>query len=522
MPTVTREDSNAMTLILNVHIAKEDYEQKVNAELNKFRKKAHLKGFRKGQVPMSYVKKIYGKSVIADELNNLAYRELMKYISDNEIQTIGQPLPVEGQVAPELEIRNYIDYDFQYEIGLQPSFEVKGLDKSTVIDGFEVGVGDDEVEKEIENFRRQRGKQENVDEVSSENDLLYVNLIELEGDEPKEDGLNKVSIVAIRDIENEELKQHILTLKTTDTFDTNIHDLVSKEQAKNINKHFLYVDEDVEFNDTFRVEITGITSVVPAEITAQLLIDAVGEEKGKKYVEEFLPKEGEKESAKDDDLDIPEVVDLDLEITEAVISDEEVKAAKHGLMNEIRLMLEDQYNDSTQNYALNKLVEKLEKENDIELPEGYLKRWLEVNNEGREVSEKEYEASRDYLRNSFLMDQVAKQLDVYVSFSDIEAQMREDFYERSNLNAEDPKSEQQFQQFYNQLLQYDESFITKRQARENSDNIKEKIEDIITINKKKVSTEEFAKIIEEENEAAKKAAEEKEAASVEEPVEVES
>jgi len=521
MPTVTREDTNTMTLILNVHIAKEDYEQKVNAELNKFRKKAHLKGFRKGQVPMSYVKKIYGKSVIADELNNLAYRELMKYISDNKIQTIGQPLPVEGQAAPELEIRNYIDYDFQYEIGLQPSFEVKGLDKSTVIDSFEVEVGDDEVEKEIDSFRYQRGKQEQVDEVSSDNDLLYVNLIELEGSEPKEDGLNKVSMVAIQDIENEELKQHILTLKKTDTFDANIHDLVSKEQAKNINKHFLYVDEDVEFNDTFRVEITRITGVVPAEITAQLLIDAVGEEKGKKYVEEFLPKEVE--SAKEDsDLDIPEVVDLDLEITETVISDEEIKAAKHGLMSEIRIMLEEQYKDSTENYALNKLVEKLEKENDIALPEGYLKRWLEVNNEGRTVSEKEYEASRDYLRNSFLMEQVAKQLDVYVSFSDVEAQMRADFYERSAMNPEDPKSEEQFQQFYKQLLQYDETFLNKRQARENSDNIREKIEEVITINKKKVNAEEFAKIIEAENEAAKKAAEEKEAASVEEPAEVES
>jgi len=215
MPTITREDTDTMTAILNVHITKEDYAKKVDAELNKFRKKAHLKGFRKGQVPMSYVKKIYGKSVLADELNNLAYTELMKYIADNEIDTIGQPLPAEDQAAPELEVRQYIDYDFQYEVGLRPSFEVAGLDKSTVINGFDIQVTDDDIQKEIDEYRRKHGAQTETDEVTSDNDLLYVNLIELEGDEPKEGGLSKVSIVALQDLENEELKKRILTLKTS-------------------------------------------------------------------------------------------------------------------------------------------------------------------------------------------------------------------------------------------------------------------------------------------------------------------
>jgi len=278
------------------------------------------------------------------------------------------------------------------------------------------------------------------------------------------------------------------------------------------------VDEDVEFNDTFRVEITGITSIKPAEMSAQLLVNAIGMEKAEKYVADFLPKK-EEENEDDSELDIPEVVAVDVETEEEkVISEDEVKAAKHGLMNEIRIMMEEDYSNSSKTYTSTKLLEELEKHNDFKLPEDYLKRWLEVNNQGRPISEAEYENSKEYLRKSFLIEQTAKQLGVYVSYNDIEVELREDFYERSDLNPEDPKSEEQFQQFYAQLLKYDETIVSQRQMNKNNTNIGEKIEEVITINKKTVDINEFREAVEAENEAKRKAEEEKKAASVEEPV----
>lgn len=519
MPSVTRRDTEDLRAILTVHIAKEDYEKQVNKKLNDFRKKAHLKGFRKGQVPMSYVKKIYGKSVIADELNELAYKELIKYISESDMETIGQPLPVEDQVAPELEVRNYIDYDFEYEIGIVPPLDLKGVDKSITLDSFDVEVGDEEVQEEIDKYLQQRGERETVDEISSENDLITVNLIELEGGEPKAEGLNKHSMVAIQDIQNEDLKKHILTLKKGDTFDANIHELVAENQVDSVRKYMLSVDEEVQFNDTFRVEIDSITHLEPAEMNAELLAQAVGREKAEKYVAEFLPKEEENnEDTNDDDsdLDIPEVVDMEglIGAEEKVISEEEKQAATKGMKEEISLMIKEQADDAAGNRLMNKVIDELVEKNEIPLSDIYFKRWIEMNNEGKTISDKVYQDTVKTLRANLILTALAKHLDVYTSLDDVEAEVREDYYERAGLDPSDPRTEEQYQKFYQMMQQYDESFMVKRQSQLNNDKIKEKLEDIIIVNKKKVSNSEFNDIIKAEYEEAKKKEEEEDAIEV--------
>ncbi len=522
MPTITRQDTEDLRAILTVHIAKDDYEKSVNKKLNDFRKKAHLKGFRKGQVPMSYVKKLYGKSVLADELNELAYKELIKYISESDMQTIGQPLPVEDQASPELNVRNYIDYDFEYEIGLMPPLDLKGLDKSIKLDSFDIEVTDEAVQDEIDKYLRQRGDRKEVDEVSSENDLLMVNLIELEGDEPKAEGLNKHSMVAIEDIQNEDLKKKILTLKKGDTFDTdNIYELVAENQSEDVRKYLLSVDDDVEFNNTFRVEIATITHMAPAEMSAEMFVDAIGREKAEKHVAEFLPKEDEeKEGGEDGDLDIPEVVDMEGlgEETEEkkTVSKEEKEAATKGMKEEIGLMIKEQSDNAANDRLMNKVIDELLEKNEIPLSDSYFKRWLKINNEGREISDKVYENTIKTVRANFVLDAVAKHLDVYTSLDDVEAETRNDYYERSGLNPEDPKSEEQYQKFAQMLAQYDESFMIKRQSQLNNDNVKDKLEEIVVINKKKVTTAEFNDIIKAEYEEAKKKEEaEEEAIEVE-------
>lgn len=512
MPTITREDTDVLTTIFTVHIAKEDYQKQVDKKLNDFRKKVHLKGFRKGQVPMSYVRKLYGKAVIADELNELAYKSLMEYITEHKITTIGQPLPVEDQAEPELEARQYIDYEFQYEVGLNPPFEVKGLDKSTEMDVYEVEITDVDIQKEIDSFCKERGEQQVVDEVMSEADLLSVNLIELENGEHKEEGLNKFSMVAVQDIEDEALKKHILTLKKSDTFDTDIHKLVSKEQAKNIRKHLLYVSEETEFNDTFRVEIESITTITPAELNAQLLIDAIGMEKAEEYILDFLPEEievvEEDKHTDDEDLNVPEVVDLDMDDENTDI-EEEKKAVQFGFMEEFRTLLEREYGKAAQSFVFRRAFDKLRELNKIELPDAYLKRWLEFASESK-VGDVEFEASIDYLRHTILIEQIAKDMDVYVSQADVEAEIRQDYYERANVSPDDPRAEKQFQEFYKMMLKYDEAFMSKRQSAMNQSSIEENFREFVTLHPKKVSIKEFNDLVEADNKDRAKKAEEAE------------
>jgi len=273
----------------------------------------------------------------------------------------------------------------------------------------------------------------------------------------------------------------------------------------------LSVDEDVEFNNTFRVEISTITHMAPAEITAEVLADAIGREKAEKYVAEFLPKEDE-EVSEGDDLDIPEVVDMEGLGEEAeekkTISTEEKEAATKGMKEEIGLMMKEQSDNTANDRLMNKVIDELLEKNEIPLSDKYFKRWLSINNEGRAISDEVYKNTIKTIRANFVLDAVAKHLDVYTSIGDVEAEVRNDYYERSGLNAEDPKSEEQFQKFYQMMMQYDESFMIKRQSQLNNDNVKEKLDEIVKIEKKKVTTVEFNDIVTAEYEAAKKKEEE--------------
>jgi len=497
MPTITRRDTEDSRAVLTVHIAKEDYERSVNKKLNDFRKKAQLKGFRAGQVPMSYAKKVYGKQVLADELNDLAYKELINYIAESGMETIGQPLPSEDQSAPELNVKNYTDYEFEYEIGLIPTINLKGIDKSITLDSFDVEITDEAIQEEIDKYLKKRGERKEIDEVKSENDLLMVDLIELEGDEPKIDGINKLSMIAIEDIQDEKLKKKILKLKKGDTFDANIHELVAEDQQDTVRKYLLNVDEETEFNETFRAEISTITHIQAPEMNALLLADAVGLEKAEKHVAEFLPKEDE--ATENEELEIPEAVDA-----EKAVSKEEKEAAEKGMKEEIGLLMQEQYEDTASKRLVDKTMDKLLEINELPLPDSYFKRWLKINNKDKVITEKLYTNTAKTLRLSLILNAVAKHLGVYVSVDDIETELRENFYERGGLDPEDPATEEKFQQFYEQMLQYSESYVIQRQSQLNSDNVKEKLEEIIKVKKKKVSTKEFNDTLQAEYEEAKK------------------
>lgn len=117
---ITRENIDALNAVVKVDIAKEDYSDKVEKILSDYRKSANIPGFRKGHVPMTMVKKQYGKAVLVDEVNKLLQDALNKYLTEEKLDVLGNPLP-----KPQDDLDWDADnFSFEFELGLAPEFEV--------------------------------------------------------------------------------------------------------------------------------------------------------------------------------------------------------------------------------------------------------------------------------------------------------------------------------------------------------------------------------------------------------------
>ena len=150
---ITRENIDALNAVVKVDIAKEDYSDKVEKILIDYRKSANIPGFRKGHVPMGMVKKQYGKAVLVDEVNKLLQDALGKYLVEEKLDVLGNPLP---------KAQDDLDWDsdafsFEFELGLAPDFEVNLKSKKAIIH-YNIVADDKMINNQIEQIQKQYGK----------------------------------------------------------------------------------------------------------------------------------------------------------------------------------------------------------------------------------------------------------------------------------------------------------------------------------------------------------------------------
>ena len=162
---ISKEQIDALNAVITLEIDKSDYQGKVEEALNNYRKNASIPGFRKGHVPMGMVKKQYEKAIQADELNKLISESLNKFIEDEKLRLLGQPIPKEeGSDA------NFLGdhHKFVFEIGLEPEFTV---DLSHPIDYYDIKVTDKEIDTQIEHLRGHFGSYEVSDSISEKSQI---------------------------------------------------------------------------------------------------------------------------------------------------------------------------------------------------------------------------------------------------------------------------------------------------------------------------------------------------------------
>ena len=388
MPTLEREDLDGVNAILTVRLENSDYSSKINDKLKEMRKKATMKGFRAGQAPMSIIRKMYGKNVVFETVNEMVQEEVGEYIDAFDRKLLGQPLPIEND-SPNynFSVKGAKDgYTFKFQLGLEPLFELQGYSKDTVQDYYAVTLKDEVYNKEIENLQKRLGEQTEVEGDIQEDDVLSLDLVELARVNPRKGGLTASTTIAV-DLLNEENKATVLTLKSGGTFNVNIFELDSKvTEEKDVRKLILGLGEDqesVEFNKKFRAKITSIKRFQDAEIN-----------------EAFFEKAFPGGDIKD------------------------LEAAKAKMGGDIL----SYYTEQADKLFFGQFQKNVIAANEIELPATYLKSLIKATTEGvtDDQVEVEYNSFSQGMKWSVIQSKIAEKEELQVTQADIEGKIREE------------------------------------------------------------------------------------------------
>ena len=361
---ITRENIDALNAVVKVEIAKEDYSGKVDKILLDYRKTANIPGFRKGHVPMTMVKKQYGKAVLVDEVNKLLQEALNKYMTEEKLDVLGSPLP---------KSQDDLDWDsdsfsFEFELGLAPKFEVELKGEDTITQ-YVIVADDKMIDGQVETIQKQYGKLVSQDVVTEDSEISGV--FENEGKE-----INNKATFNLDKIKSETAEKSLIgakvgdvvTLQTKDLFKDD-HDLVDFLKVDHDDAHEL----DVEVN--FTVE----------------------------------------------EINIKELADLDQELFDKLFGKDVVTSATE-LKSKIKEDSEKQFGQQGDQKFLNDVTEYLVENTKFDLPGAFLQKWMQTAGEKQldaDEAKEEYENSEKSMRYQLIEGKLIEKHGLQVNFEDL-------------------------------------------------------------------------------------------------------
>jgi trigger factor len=272
---ITRENIDDLNAVLNIQIEKTDYEGKVESVLKDYRKKANIKGFRPGMVPIGLIRKMYGKAVKAEEINKTISESIHKYLHDEKLEILGDPLPKTDEIDS-IDFDSQDEFKFSFDLGLAPVFEIP-LTKKNKVDLYEIIIDEKMKNDYISNYTRRYGDFINP-EVSEEKDILKGKLESLDDkNEVAAEGMTvEDTSLAIDIIKDEETKKLFTGKKIDEIIDFNIRKAFPDD---NEIAGLLRIDKDQieKIQDNFRFTIKEISRFRPAEIGTDLFNKIYGE-----------------------------------------------------------------------------------------------------------------------------------------------------------------------------------------------------------------------------------------------------
>ena len=336
---ITQENTSDLTAIIKIELLKEDYQEKVKTLLKDYQKKANVPGFRPGKVPFGMINKLYGKSVLAEEVNKLISDSLNQYIIDNKIDILGYPLP-NTEKTTELNFDTQEKFEFFFDIGLTPQFEIS-LDDKFKVNYYNIKADEDIVNKYLSDLRSRNGKTSKP-ETAEESDKLFGDFVEVDAKGIVIDGGLKGS---------SQLKLENVKLKTA---------LTKFVGAKK--------GDQITFNPA-----KALKSDI--EVAALLGINTVEAAKFKNDIKLTIT-----------EIDRTELAELNEAFFKLVYPQDKIEDEKQ-LKERIKKDAEISFQSESDRQFMNNAVEKLIEEADISVPDAFLKRWLLENNQDKVTPE---------------------------------------------------------------------------------------------------------------------------------------
>jgi trigger factor len=361
---ITRENIDALNAVVKVDIEKKDYSDKVEKILSDYRKTANIPGFRKGHVPMVMVKKQYGKAVLVDEVNKLLQESLNKYLTEEKLDVLGNPLP-----KPQDDLDWDADtFSFEFELGLAPEFEVKLKSKKSITH-YNIVADKKMIDDQVKNIQKQYGKLVSQKVVDKNSEIVgaFKN-------EEKE--IENTVTLTLDKFKSKTTEKKFIGSKVGDVIELKTKGLYKDDHDL---MHALKIPHDKAHG--LNIEVTFTIS----------------------------------------EINKRELADLDQELFDKLFGKDVVKSVTE-LKEKIKEDSEKQFIQQSDQKLLNDVTENLVESTKFELPSEFLQKWIQ--NSGEEPldenqAKEEYEKSEKGLRYQLIEGKLMQDNDIKVDFEDV-------------------------------------------------------------------------------------------------------
>ncbi len=444
---ITQEKINDLNAVVTVKITPEDYQENVNKALKDQAKKMKLPGFRPGMVPVAHVKKMYGKSVLVEQINTLLSESLNNYIQQNEIEILGQPLPKEDDSLINWESNE--DFVFNYELGLAPevTLEFTAEDKLTQ---YVIKVDEETLASRIKNIRRSYGKMTNP-AVVADGDVIFGEFSQLNNDGSVfEGGINVTTSLRLDIVKDATALKSLIGLTKEDVVES--FDLVTAVDDEKQLIKILKLDEENPIipSSKFKLIVKNINRLEESDLN-QEFFDKLFEAGTVTTEEDFKVKITE-------------------ELESMMVQDAEKRLAA------------DLYK-----YGSEKAT--------MDLPDEFLKRWLKISN--KEIDDEEIEKGYDdfakNLRWTLVENKIVKDQKLQIKYEDVYQTAKSRLENQFKMYSPQGLTEEQLGQYTAQFLQDKENanrIFEEVKAQKVFDHLKT----VFTLDKKEIAYNKFLEL----------------------------
>jgi len=443
---ITLDKQSTTDGLIKIKLTESDYQPKVEEKVKDYSRKANIKGFRQGKVPHGVIKKMFGKSILVEEVNHMISHSVSDYIKENKLRVLGDPLP-NPEKARSIDWDNQKDFEFEFQIGMVDDFTID-LSQKVKVKSHPITVDQKVIDETLEDLKTRFGNI-SYPETSETTDKLFGEIVAVNGE--RTEGQNKSSYIAIDKIDPKERKI-FLGLKKEDEVEFDVSKISIDEnviaQAINVS-----AEEAKQAKGKYTLKISTISRTEPATLNQELFDKVFGKD--------------------------------------AVKSEEE-------FINKVKETIRDNYKHETDHLLDHEIQHHFVDHTKINMPENFLKTWLKATSEGKvtdEMLEKEFNEYKNSLKWDLVKNKIAEDKGIKVETEDVKAKAKEMITAQFGGQAFAEQLADRMDAIADNYLQGNEgrNFMNiYNQLR--TEKIMKAIKEAITISEKEVSLEEFRKI----------------------------